>query len=98
MWVPPHNRRAGVRESVANISHLIFILKSCMQVNEQMSLLLLTTFVLGARPAIKAAAALPALFSSMKLMVELMMSNTTIPTKSCQSGGLPYFIYLQFIC
>jgi len=47
------------------------------------------TLVLGARPAIKAAAALPALFSSMKLMVELMMSNTTIPTKSCQSGGLP---------
>lgn len=51
------------------------------------------TLVLGARPAIKAAAALPALFSSMKLMVELMMSNTTIPTKSCQSAGLPYFIY-----
>ena len=44
---------------------------------------------MGARPAIKAAAALPALFSSMKLMVELMISNTTIPTKSCQSGGLP---------
>jgi len=45
---------------------------------------------LGARPAIKAAAALPALFSSMKLMVELMSSNTTIPTKSCQSGGLSW--------
>jgi len=47
------------------------------------------TLVLGARPAIKEAAALPALFSSMKLMVELMISNTMIPTKSCQSGGLP---------
>ena len=36
-----------------------------------------------------AAAAFPALFSSMKLMVELMTNKTTIPTKSCQSGGLP---------
>jgi hypothetical protein len=53
-------------------------------------MLMLITLVLGARPAIKAAAALPALFSSMKLMVELMMSNTTIPTKSCQSAGFPY--------
>jgi hypothetical protein len=53
-------------------------------------MLMLITLVLGARPAIKAAAALPALFSSMKLMVELMISNTTIPTKSCQSAGFPY--------
>ena len=45
--------------------------------------------VFGARPAISAAAALPALFSSMKLIVELITSNETIPTKSCQSGGLP---------
>jgi len=37
----------------------------------------------------RAAAALPALFSSMKLIVELITNNTTIPTKSCQSGGLP---------
>jgi hypothetical protein len=37
-----------------------------------------------------AAAALPALFSSMKLIVELMKSSVTIPTKSCQSGGRPY--------
>ncbi|KAF7814470.1 hypothetical protein G2W53_028439 [Senna tora] len=42
----------------------------------------LRTFVLGARPAINAAAAFPALFSSMKLIVELMISNTTIPTNS----------------
>lgn len=50
------------------------------------------TLVLGARPAIRAAAALPALFSSMKLIVELMTSNTTIPRKSCQSGGLPWIV------
>ena len=37
----------------------------------------------------RAAAALPALFSSMKLIVELMMSRVMIPTKSCQSGGFP---------
>jgi hypothetical protein len=37
----------------------------------------------------RAAAALPALFSSMKEMVELMTRSTMIPTKSCQSGGLP---------
>lgn len=48
------------------------------------------TFVLGARPAMRAAAALPALFSSMKLMVELIMRRTTTPVKSCQSGGFPY--------
>ena len=47
------------------------------------------TLVFGARPAMRAAAALPALFSSMKLMVELIKSNATIPTKSCQSGGCP---------
>jgi hypothetical protein len=38
----------------------------------------------------RAAAALPALFSSIKLIVELMNSRTIIPTKSCQSGGFPY--------
>lgn len=47
------------------------------------------TLVLGARPAMRAAAALPALFSSMKLMVELMINKASMPTKSCQSGGLP---------
>lgn len=47
------------------------------------------TLVLGARPAMRAAAAFPALFSSMKLMVELMIKRTMIPMKSCQSGGLP---------
>lgn len=47
------------------------------------------TFVLRARPAMRAAAALPALFSSTKLMVELMNSKHTIPTKSSQSGGRP---------
>lgn len=47
------------------------------------------TLVFGARPAISAAAAFPALFSSMKLMVELITSNAIMPTKSCQSGGLP---------
>ncbi|KVH72628.1 hypothetical protein Ccrd_025584 [Cynara cardunculus var. scolymus] len=47
------------------------------------------TLVLGARPAISAAAAFPALFSSMKLIVELITSRQTIPTKSCQSGGFP---------
>jgi hypothetical protein len=45
--------------------------------------------VCGARLAMRAAAALPALFSSIKLIVELMKSSVTIPTKSCQSGGLP---------
>ena len=48
------------------------------------------TLVFGARPAISAAAALPALFSSIKLMVELIISNANIPTKSCQSGGFPF--------
>jgi hypothetical protein len=38
----------------------------------------------------RAAAALPALFSSIKLMVELMKRSVMIPTKSCQSGGFPY--------
>jgi len=47
------------------------------------------TFVLGAKPAIRAAAAFPALFSSIKLIVEFMTSRAMIPTKSCQSGGLP---------
>lgn len=47
------------------------------------------TLALGARRAIRAAAALPALFSSIKLMVELMIRSVIIPTKSCQSGGLP---------
>jgi hypothetical protein len=36
----------------------------------------------------RAAAALPALFSSIKDMVELIRRRTTIPIKSCQSGGL----------
>lgn len=40
------------------------------------------TLALGAKRAISAAAALPALFSSMKLMVELIISRITIPTKS----------------
>jgi hypothetical protein len=47
------------------------------------------TLAFGARWAISAAAALPALFSSMKLIVELMSSSVIIPTKSCQSGGFP---------
>lgn len=55
----------------------------------EVEIIKLVTFVLGARPAMRAAAALPALFSSIKLMVELMSSKHTIPTKSCQSGGLP---------
>lgn len=46
----------------------------------------LLTFVLGAKRAISAAAALPALFSSIKLIVELIMSRQMIPKKSCQSG------------
>jgi hypothetical protein len=47
------------------------------------------TLALGARRAMRAAAALPALFSSIKLIVELMTSRVMIPTKSCQSGGFP---------
>lgn len=47
------------------------------------------TLLRGASPAIRAAAALPALFSSRKLIVELISRRTTIPTKSCQSGGCP---------
>jgi hypothetical protein len=49
-------------------------------------MLLLQTFVLGAKRAMSEAAALPALFSSMKLIVELMIKRQTIPTKSSQSG------------
>jgi hypothetical protein len=37
----------------------------------------------------RAAAAFPALFSSMKLMVEFTSSKTRIPRKSSQSGGRP---------
>jgi len=51
------------------------------------------TFAFGASRAMRAAAALPALFSSMKLMVELMTSNVMIPTKSCQSGAFPCTIF-----
>jgi len=40
------------------------------------------TFAFGANLAIRAAAALPALFSSMKLMVEFISSNRTMPIKS----------------
>lgn len=47
------------------------------------------TFVFGAKRAISAAAALPALFSSIKLIVELMSNRQIIPTKSCQSGPCP---------
>ena len=47
------------------------------------------TFAFGASRAMRAAAALPALFSSMKLIVELMRSKVMIPTKSCQSGAFP---------
>jgi hypothetical protein len=47
------------------------------------------TLVLGAKRAISAAAAFPALFSSIKLIVELIISRQTIPTKSCQSGPSP---------
>lgn len=50
------------------------------------------TLALGARRAMRAAAALPALFSSIKLIVELITSKVIIPTKSCQSGGFPYKI------
>jgi hypothetical protein len=38
----------------------------------------------------RAAAALPALFSSMKLIVEFTSSKTRIPRKSSQSGGWPW--------
>ena len=48
------------------------------------------TFAFGARRAMSAAAAFPALFSSMKLIVELITSRVIIPTKSCQSGGFPW--------
>ena len=37
----------------------------------------------------RAAAALPALFSSIKLIVKLMTSRVIIPTKSCQSRVFP---------
>lgn len=47
------------------------------------------TLVLGANCAIRAAAAFPALFSSMKLIVELTNNRMIIPRKSCQSGGSP---------
>lgn len=49
----------------------------------------IATFVFGASLAISEAAALPALFSSMKLMVELITNSVKIPIKSCQSGGFP---------
>ena len=44
------------------------------------------TFVFSARRDMRAAAALPALFSSMKLMIELITRRQTIPRKSSQSG------------
>ncbi|BAS85830.1 Os03g0689350, partial [Oryza sativa Japonica Group] len=47
------------------------------------------TLAFGARRAMSAAAALPALFSSMKLIVELISSSVMIPTKSCQSVLTP---------
>jgi len=47
------------------------------------------TFVLGAKRAIRADAAFPALFSSTKLIVELIINRQIIPTKSCQSGPCP---------
>lgn len=50
------------------------------------------TFVLGAKWAISAAAAFPALFSSMKLIVEFINSRQIIPKKSCQSGPSPWNI------
>lgn len=45
----------------------------------------------------RAAAAFPALFSSIKLIVELIMSNTTIPRKSCQSGALPCIVQIFLV-
>jgi hypothetical protein len=50
----------------------------------------LNTLAFGARRAMREAAAFPALFSSIKLIVELMISKVIIPTKSCQSGAFPY--------
>jgi hypothetical protein len=38
----------------------------------------------------RAAAALPALFFSMKLIVEFTISKNTIPKKSSQSSGWPW--------
>lgn len=40
------------------------------------------TLAFGASRAIRAAAAFPALFSSIKLIVELITSSATMPTKS----------------
>lgn len=40
------------------------------------------TLAFGANLAIRAAAAFPALFSSIKLIVEFMISSATMPTKS----------------
>jgi hypothetical protein len=37
----------------------------------------------------RVAVALPALFSSMKLIVEFIMSSVMMPTKSCQPGSFP---------
>ena len=48
-----------------------------------------SAFALGASLAMRAAAALPALFSSMKEIVELTSNSRTIPRKSYQSGGSP---------
>jgi hypothetical protein len=38
----------------------------------------------------RAAAALPTLFSSMNLIVEFIISENKIPRKSSQSGGWPW--------
>lgn len=62
----------------------------CVAITQQTKSFQHCTLALGARRAMRAAAALPALFSSMKLIVELMMSKVMIPTKSCQSGGFPW--------
>jgi len=41
------------------------------------------TLLFGSSQVISVAAALPALFCSMKLMVEFITSNVRIPPKSC---------------
>ena len=62
----------------------------CKEEEVYPKLVAIYTFAFGASLAIRAAAALPALFSSIKLMVELIISSVKTPTKSYISKSFPW--------
>lgn len=97
-WLPPAQTIFHL-EAPAQVNHFTYIQMDsdseeflCSKLRSsgrKFSILGVLTFVLGASRAIKEAAALPALFSSMKLIVELITRRVIMPMKSCQSGGWP---------